>query len=76
MSFIQGQFLTLVDFDMVYSYPEMPIRNVVSSNSIESNIIFTQIMSVFQYQQSISVFVISSGYFPNHFILNYYLCLK
>ena len=47
MSFMQGQFLTLVDFDMVYSYPEMPIRNVVSSNSIESNIVFTQIMSFF-----------------------------
>ena len=47
MLFIQGQFLALVHFASVYSYPEMPIRNVVSSNSIESNIIVTRIMSVF-----------------------------
>ena len=47
MSLIQGQFFALVNFAMVYSYPEMAIRNVVSSNSIESNIIVTQIMSVF-----------------------------
>ena len=47
MSFIQGQFLALVDFARVYSYPEMGIRSVVSSNSIESNIIVAQIMSVF-----------------------------
>ena len=47
MPLMQGQFLALVNFARFYNYPEMAIRNVVSSNSIESNIIATQIMSVF-----------------------------
>ena len=47
MSFIQGQFFALVHFARVYSYPEMSIRNVVSSNSIGSNIIVTRILFVF-----------------------------
>ena len=47
MSFIQGQFLPLVDFARVYSYPEMANRDVLSSNSVERNIIVTQIMSAF-----------------------------
>ena len=47
MPFMQGKFLALVHFARVYSYPEMAIRNAVSSNSIESNIIVIQIMSVF-----------------------------
>ena len=44
---MQEQFLALVNFVRFYSYPEMAIRNAVFSNSIESNIIVTQIMSVF-----------------------------
>ena len=46
MSLIQTQFPAVVHFARVYSYSEMAIRSAVSSNSIESNIFVTQIMSV------------------------------